>query len=59
MSAEGCIRGQKQKENQLGTQEACGLKLVLENGLQIEIGNSGSADVHTQVSVLYNGTVAL
>lgn len=56
---EGCFQGQKQKENQLGTQEACGLKLVLENGLQIEIGNSGSTDFHTHVSVLYNGTEAL
>lgn len=40
----GCIQGQAQKENQLENQEACGLKLVLENGLQIKIGNSGTVD---------------
>lgn len=41
-----CIQGQAQKENQRNNLEACGLKLVLENGLQIEIGNSGTADLH-------------
>lgn len=48
----GCIQGQAQKENQLENQEACGLKLVLENGLQIEIGNSGTADLHACVATL-------
>lgn len=50
----GCIQGQAQKENQLKNQEACGLKLVLENGLQIEIGNSGSADLHACVTLHWN-----
>lgn len=39
---QGCIQGQRQKENQLGTQEVCGLKQALENGLQIEKGSPGS-----------------
>lgn len=47
------VRGKK-KKNQLGTQEACGLKLVLENGLQIAIGSSGSADLHTLVTEHWN-----
>lgn len=38
----------------MGTQEAGGLKLVLENGLQIEIGSSGSADLHTLVTEHWN-----
>lgn len=50
----GCIQGQAQKENQLENQEACGLKLVLENGLQIEIGNSGTADLHACVTLPWN-----
>ena len=54
---QGCIQGQRQTENQLGTQEACGLKLVLENGLQIEIGSSGSTDLYTHIQ--YNGAEAL
>lgn len=41
------VRGRKKIS--LGTQEACGLKLVLENGLQIVIGSSGSTNLHTHV----------
>lgn len=52
----GCIQGQAQKENQLENQEACGLKLVLENGLQIEIGNSGTADLHACVTLAWNSS---
>lgn len=47
----GCIQGQAQKENQLENQEACGLKPVLENGLQIEMGNSGSVNLHACVTL--------
>lgn len=48
------VRGKR--ENQPGTQEACGLKVVLENGLQIEIGSSGSADRHTRVTVHWSSS---
>lgn len=47
----GCIQGQAQKENGLENQEACGLKPVLENGLQIEMGNSGSVNFHACVTL--------
>lgn len=47
----GCVQGQAQKENQLENQEACGLKPVLENGLQIEMGNSGSVNLHACVTL--------
>lgn len=48
----------KKKKNQRENQEACGLKLVLENGLQIEIGSSGTADLHACVTPAWNrGTV--